>query len=305
MYLSLDNLERLEIGASVHFHRAIETTKVNYKPLVTHTKSTGAGEDYAFMRDNVQMREWVGERVVQQLGAHTYTLPNKTWECTIGLERDQIADNKLGEFFLAAAQQGEAAAKHPQQQVFSLLRRGFTDACHTKKPFFAADHPHASGEGAFSNILDKSLGVQLATLFEQGRVWFLACCDRVIRPFIEQEREPLSFVTRTDVTADNLFKHRRFEFGADYRGAYGFSLPQLCVAVLGDLTADHYDEAVQKMASFTTASRERMGLVPTHLIHGAKHRRKAKELLKAQKLANGADNTYFGEVTPIEAPSLF
>lgn len=305
MEISLDNIERLEIGASHHFYQAIGATSVNHKPLVTKTKSTGAAEDYFFMKDNLEMRKWVGERVVQSLGAHSYTLANETYECTIGLDRDQIMDNKLGPLFMGAAQQGEAAARHPEQQVFSLLRLGFTELCHTKRPFFATNHPSASSEGTFSNILDKAQGASLETLFNEGRIWFLACCSRVIRPFIEQERESLTFVTRTDVTADNLFKHRRFEFGADYRGAYGFSLPQLCVAVRGDVTPENYDEAVQRMANFTTASRKRMGIVPTHLIHGAKFRRKVKEMLKAQTLANGAQNTYFGEVESIEAPNLF
>lgn len=298
MEICVENIERLEYGASQHFYRAFEATKVDYGDLVTVSPSTGRTEEYFFLKNNLRMREWLGERVIQSLGAHEYTLTNRTWECTIGIDRDDIADNRLSRFILDFVQQGEACALHPQEMVFSLFSRGFEDLCHTKKPYFSDQHPHPTGTGTFSNILNKGGNA------EQGQLWFLACCNRMLRPFMKQDREPLRFVTRTDATYDNVFKHRLFEFGADYRGAYGYTLPELCIAVKGDLTAENYDEALVRMKSFVAASGKRLGIKPTHLIHGAKLARKAKVLLASQKLENGADNPYYGEVRPLESPEL-
>lgn len=298
MQITVENIERLEYGASQHFYKALEATKVNYGDLVTVAPSTGRTEEYYFFKDNVRMREWVGERVVQSLGSYEYTLTNKTWECTIGIDKDDIADNKLSRFVMDFVQQGEACALHPQEMVFSLFPAGFEQLCHTKKPYFSASHPHGSGKGTFSNIIDKG------GIMDQGELWFIACCNRVVRPFLKQDREPLTFVTRTDVTHDNVFKIRNFQFGADYRGAYGFTLPELCVAVKGPLTSQNYDEALVRMKSFTSAGNKRLGIKPTHLIHGAKYSREAKTLLHTQRLANGADNPYFNEIKALESPYL-
>ena len=42
------------------------------------------------------MREWIGDREIQNLSASDYTIKNKDYELTVGVDRNDIEDDTLG-----------------------------------------------------------------------------------------------------------------------------------------------------------------------------------------------------------------
>ena len=42
------------------------------------------------------MREWIGDREVQNLSGSDYTIKNKSWELTFGIPREAVEDDKIG-----------------------------------------------------------------------------------------------------------------------------------------------------------------------------------------------------------------
>ena len=86
------------------------------------------------------MREWIGDREVQNLSASDYTIKNKDFELTIGIDRNAIEDDKIGLFNPSIEMLGQSAAMHPDKLVFSLLKNGFNEKCFDGKAFFSSEH---------------------------------------------------------------------------------------------------------------------------------------------------------------------
>ena len=86
------------------------------------------------------MREWIGDREVQNLSASDYTIKNKDFELTIGIDRNAIEDDKIGLFNPSIEMLGQSAAMHPDKLVFSLLKKGFNEKCFDGKAFFSSEH---------------------------------------------------------------------------------------------------------------------------------------------------------------------
>jgi phage major head subunit gpT-like protein len=63
--------------------------------------------------------------------------------------------------------------------------------------------------------------------------WHLLCTTKAIKPFIYQERKKPTFVSQTDMNADDVFSRAIYKFGAEARAAGGYAFWQLCVGSTG------------------------------------------------------------------------
>ncbi|MDH5184887.1 MAG: Mu-like prophage major head subunit gpT family protein [Gammaproteobacteria bacterium] len=71
-----------------------------------------------------------------------------------------------------------------------------------------------------------------AEVVEDSRItsdtaWYLLDTRKPVKPFIYQERKKPTFVSQTDMEADNVFKRKKFLFGAEARAAGGYGFWQL------------------------------------------------------------------------------
>lgn len=58
-------------------------------------------------------------------------------------------------------------------------------------------------------------------------MWGLVDLSKPLKPFVKQNRRPVSFTALTDAESPEFFKRREVQFGADYRGNYGYAFWQL------------------------------------------------------------------------------
>jgi len=63
--------------------------------------------------------------------------------------------------------------------------------------------------------------------------WFLLDTKKPIKPFIYQERKKPVFVKQTDPESDNVFMRKKYRFGAEARGAAGYTFWQLIYGSTG------------------------------------------------------------------------
>lgn len=63
--------------------------------------------------------------------------------------------------------------------------------------------------------------------------WFLLCTSRPIKPFVFQQRKAPTFVAQTDPNNPSVFDRRQYKFGAESRGAAGYTFWQLCYGSTG------------------------------------------------------------------------
>lgn len=140
MIISSQNLRGIYIAFNTLFNKAFEAQKPIYEQIATVTPSTTDAETYAWLSDIPNMREWIGDREVQNLSGSDYTIKNKDFELTVGVPRNAIEDDKIGLYNPSIQMLGQSAALHPDQLVFTLLKDGFTDKCYDGEPFFSTAH---------------------------------------------------------------------------------------------------------------------------------------------------------------------
>lgn len=134
------------VGFKALFLEGFSQAKPVYPDLVIEVPSTGNSETYDFILGLPSVREWVGERQVQNLKAWDYELRNKTWELTIGVPRELYEDDRLGIIKPQFANMGMQMNLHPDVLLSTLLENAFTTGlCYDGKAFIATNHPIAGG----------------------------------------------------------------------------------------------------------------------------------------------------------------
>jgi len=122
------------------FDMALETCTPFYPEVCKVRPSNRRDEKYAWLGNMPGMREWLGPRQVKQLRSADYLLKNKTFESTLGIDRDDIEDDEWGMYDDAMPQLAEEAAYHPDELWFTALQAGESTACWDGQLFYDTDH---------------------------------------------------------------------------------------------------------------------------------------------------------------------
>lgn len=158
MIISSQNLRAIFIGFNTTFNKALEEQKPLYDRVATVVPSTTDAETYAWLGDMPGMREWLGEREIKNLSGSDYTIKNKDFELTIGIDRNAIEDDKIGLYNPSVQMLGQSAAAHPDDLIFKLLAEGFSEKCYDGQPFFSG--AHKVGKKAVSNKTTAKLSME-------------------------------------------------------------------------------------------------------------------------------------------------
>ena len=157
MMITPQNLRGIYVGFNTIFNKALGDYKPLYPEIATVTPSTTDTETYAWLGDIPGMREWIGEREIQNLTASEYTINNKSYEATIGIDRDVIEDDRIRLWSSNISALAQNAAKNPDKLIFQLLADGFTAKCFDGKPFFS--DAHKTGGKTVSNMSHAKLSL--------------------------------------------------------------------------------------------------------------------------------------------------
>jgi hypothetical protein len=90
MLINRQNIADMFRGFQVIYQDAWMQAPSMYEQIATVVPSTAAEEHYGWLGTMPRMREWLGDRVVQSLSSSDYTIKNKPYEVTIGVDRDHI-----------------------------------------------------------------------------------------------------------------------------------------------------------------------------------------------------------------------
>ena len=194
MIVNQANLHGLTISYSTAFNKSFDAVKPNYQNVATVVPSSTGEQDYKWLGQIPDMREWIGEREIQSLAAYDYSIKNKKFETTIGVPRDAIEDDKYGVYAPLFSNMGESAALHPDKLVFGAMMNGFTALCYDGKPFFAEDHQ--VGDVTYSNKGNERLSREsykkarkaiMSIRGDQGKSLKLVPDLLVVSPALEEE----------------------------------------------------------------------------------------------------------------------
>ena len=216
MIITPQSLRGIYIGFNTIFNKALEEAKPLYTEVATITPSTTDSETYAWLNDIPSMREWVGEREVQNISASGYTIKNKPFESTFGINREEFDDDRLGVYSPIIQEYAQNAVNYIDDLVFGLLKRGFINLCFDGKPFFSDSHE--IGGKKVSNMSNAKLSLEsyvaarasmMSLTNSKGRALALVPDKLVVPPALEKEARDIliaDFINGTKNTMQGTAK---------------------------------------------------------------------------------------------------
>lgn len=300
MMVTAASLTALQVGFKKNFQDAFTATRPNadFTRVATVINSTSKSETYGWLGKFPKMREWVGDRVIKDMEAKGYTITNKDFEATVGVDRNDIEDDNLGVYGPLMQEMGVSAAQQPDDLTFGLMAQGTTETCYDGQYFFDTDHPSFDENGG---------AITVANVDASGAVgnpwWYLLDVTRPLKPMVYQERKKPQFVSKTDPqNSDHVFMKKEFLYGVDARCNVGFGLWQMAYASNVALNGDSLDAAIEKMRGLRDSNGRPLGIKPSLLVVGPKLRSAANKTVKVMLGEGGASNANYEAVEVLDTP---
>ena len=296
--LSSGKLKTLKTGFSAQFQegRLVAAKDASYKRVATVVPSSTSEEEYGWLQDIPQIREWIGDRHINSLQESGYAIKNRKFELTIGVNGDDIDDDKVGIYGPRFQMMGDESARFPDRLVYELMKSGFTAKCYDGQPFFDANHPYTTTDG--TTVTQSNYQAGAAT------PWYLLCTKRPLKPLIYQERRPFEFVAMDRADDESVFMRDELLYGVDGRANVGFGFWQMAVGSKATLDAANFKAARQLMLNCIGGHGKPLGLMPDLWVGPPSLLDTATELFEVQTLAGGGANPHYKAVETLVTPFL-
>lgn len=281
MVINGQNLAILHTALSTAFTAGLQAVQPVWGEIAMAVPSSGAQNVYPWLADNATIREWIGDRRLQNLAQMDYTLKNKTFEGTLTILRDEVEDDQYGIKKVNAEMLGRKARLLPDSLLFKLMVAAQSTVCYDGQYFFDTDHP-VGKEGSYTSASNYITG--------SGPAWYLLDTSQPIRPFIVQQRREFHFVSKDKPDDDNTFMRNQYLYGTDGRLNVGLGMWQLAVCSKADLTAENFYAAKQLLEGRKNDAGEPLDLRATTIVVPKGLSGVADEVFKPERNAAGATN---------------
>lgn len=296
MLINSSSLAALYRAFNTAFIKGLVTVAPMWNQVATLVPSSTKTEDYGWLGKIPRMREWIGDRQIQNLKLSTYSIKNKKFETTIGVDRDDIEDDQLGVYNPIFETLGSNAADLPDELIFALMALGFTTVCYDGQYFFDSDHPVILADGSTGSVSNVQAGA--------GNPWFLLDTRRPLKPFIYQERKKAQFVAMDKETDANVFLKNEYLYGVDCRCNAGFGFWQQAYGSKDVLDNANFEAAYDAMGAFKGDAEKPLGIKANLLVVGSSNASAGRKIVEAQLINGGDSNTNFKRVQLLEVPWL-
>lgn len=296
MQITTGNLRTLGTGFNAAFKMGEGQAKPMWNRVATEVPSSTSKEEYGWLGKVPGMREWLGARVVQNIQEYDYSIKNKDWELTIGVDRNDIDDDNVGIYTPLFMEMGRSTAAHPDELVYGLLKAGFSTPCYDGQYFFDTDHPVLAADGTVTTVANTDGG--------SGTPWFLIDDSRALKPIIYQMRKRPQFVAKDKVDDDNVFELKEFRYGVDGRYNVGFGFWQFAWGSKQTLDATAYKNARAALQGMKGDYARPLGVMPKLLVVPPSLESAALKLVNNELGANGETNEWKGTAEVLVVPWL-
>lgn len=296
MIINSATLNALRVGFQTNFQQGLMMATAMADRVAATVPSSAKSEKYGWIGKIPNVREWLGDRLVQNIGESDYAIPNKSYELTIGVDRDDIEDDTLGVYAPLFQEMGQSTAAHKDRLVWGLLAAGFTTNCFDGQLFFDTDHPIKAADGSNTVYANTDGG--------GGTPWFLLCTKRALKPIIFQNRRDWQFVARDNPDDSNVFTKKEFQYGSDGRSAAGFGFPQMAWGSKQTLNATYYAAARAGIQNMKGDYGRPLGLIPDLLVVPPSLESAGRKILNSEYAVGGETNEWKGTAELLVVPWL-
>lgn len=298
MIINSENLAALRTGYSAAYQRGIDgLAAAQSARIATRVPASQKEQKYGWLGALPDVREWLGNRVVQNISESDYTIKERKWELTVAVDRDDIETDNLGHYAMLFEQMGRSTLSKPEQLIWGLLKDGFTTACYDGQNFFDTDHPVLDANGVPQSVANTDGG--------SGTAWFLLDVSQVIKPIILQVRRDFGQIVSKDKTTDNnVFDRNEYVYGVDARMNVGYGFWQFAWGSKQTLDATNYAEARAAISGMKGDYGRPLGLNPNLLVVPPALESAGRKLLNSEYAAGGETNEWKGTAELLVVPWL-
>jgi phage major head subunit gpT-like protein len=292
MIVNASSLSILAQAVDIRFNAGLARASTPWQSVAMTVPSTTAENIYPYLKDVGSIREWVGDRVIQNLAKGDFSIKNKKYEQTQGVPRDSIDDDTYGVYGPMFENMGMNVGSFPADMIFPYLKAGFTTLGPDGQYFFDVDHP--VGSGVVSNHMGGA-----------SEAWYVIDASKVYKPLIWQPRKAFNLVKLFNENDQNVFMQGQFLWGVDGRAGVGYSpFWQLAFASKQTLDATNITALLTAMASQKGESGKPLKITPTHLVCSPTLGETARAIFGKELINGGESNVLKGRLQVIEAPEL-
>jgi len=297
MQITRQALQSANVGFNAAFQAGLALATPMWERIATRITSTTKTNEYGWLGQFPQMREWIGDRVVNGLASHGYSIKNKPYETTISVDRDDFEDDNLGIYTPMFQQLGQNAQEFPDTLVWGLLGSGFQTKCYDGQFFFDTDHPVLDANGNVTSVANTDGG--------SGAAWFLVDDTRALKPLIYQERRAFTNLVKKDKDDDdNVFFRKEYIYGVDGRCNVGFGFWQQAWGSRQTLDAAHYETARVALTSMETDYGRKLAIKPRLLVVGSSNEGAARRIVGNSLKDGGGTNEWYNTAEVLVVPWL-
>lgn len=285
MDLNRENLARLFTAYKANFQQGFDSlgnAGSQYEQFCTVVPSTTATEVYPWLKSLPRMREWVGDRVIHSLEGADFSIKNRKFELTEGVERDAIEDDTYGLYGPVFQEFGRSSREHPNELAVEVLQSN--PLCYDGQPLFDADHPVLDEKGREVSVSNDMGGT--------GPAWYVMDLSRAIKPLVFQRRRDYNFRALTNLNDSEVFLKDKFLFGVDARCNVGAGLWQLMVRSKQPFTAENYAAARARLTTLTGDYGRPLALRHTHTMVPGTMEQAARKVLNNALIDGGNSNEW-------------
>jgi phage major head subunit gpT-like protein len=179
--------EAATVTFSTLFRQVLEQTPTYYQRIATEIPSTTREMRHAWLDRIPQMREWLGERIVNNLAVRLQSIENRLFEDTVGVKRTDLEDDLIGVYRPVIEELAMQAKQWPDKIVVDALQAGTRTLGYDGQNFFDQNHPQ--------NMDDPSSPLQSNLLLNHDLdVDALGDAIQVMMSYIGADGRPLEIV---------------------------------------------------------------------------------------------------------------
>ena len=156
MIITPSSINALFTTFEVNWRLAYEQYPTFFQNVMSTQPSSSRFQQYVWPAQIPRMREWVGDRIANNMAPYSTIVENKDYEDTEILPRNVIEDDQYDIFASSAIQQlAEAAKKQPDYLFVQALSSGATTTIWDNQNFFDPNHPIDLRNTALGNQANK------------------------------------------------------------------------------------------------------------------------------------------------------
>lgn len=292
MIVNEQSLNALTAAVNMRFNAGLARTVTPWEVVAMLVPSSTGENVYPFLQGLGSIREWIGDREIQNLSKGEFRIANKDYEETHGVPRNAIDDDSYGVYGPIFEQTGQNVAAFPGDMSYATLKLGNTTLCADGQYFFDTDHP--VGSGVVANDMGGS-----------GEAWYIVDSSKVYKPVIYQPRSSFGLQKLFNPTDPNVFFQKQYVFGVDGRAGFGFSpFWQLAFRSQQAVDATNVKACLTAMATQKGPNGKPLKIDGTHFVCSPNLREAANALFGKELSGGGDSNDLFKRLIVVSTPEL-